>query len=190
MKNNIFYILQYLRRYKLDNPNFGRKCGQVVACLYGLNRIHNVSLCKHFPALKIRISIIPILIIAICFNGLSSLSKEHDYDFSESVSEEEYRAAIRAGCKDIKVKSPALAATLGILPGGGAFYTGDPATGTHDLLLWPFSAFWGPFTARDIAKERNRSATIEYCKKMHSINDSLNEQDNNSLPSNSDEAEF
>jgi len=39
---------------------------------------------------------------------------------------------------------PTAAAFLGILPGGGSFYTGNIGIGIVNLLLWPYSILWDP----------------------------------------------
>ena len=85
------------------------------------------------------------------------------YDIVDRLNED-YNTAIKAGCEDKIVKKPGLAAGLGILPGGGSFYTGNIGVGVLDLLLWPFSVLWDPFVAHGKAKERNKFATVEFCK--------------------------
>jgi hypothetical protein len=39
----------------------------------------------------------------------------------------------------VQEKSPGAAAALGVLPGGGSFYTRQYGMGVVDLLLWPYS---------------------------------------------------
>lgn len=60
------------------------------------------------------------------------------------VQRAEYRAMQEQGVA-VQDKKPKLAAALGVLPGGGSFYTHQWALGALDLLLWPFSIAWDPF---------------------------------------------
>lgn len=61
----------------------------------------------------------------------------------------------------VKVKSPGGALALGLLPGGGSFYTGKVALGILDLLLWAPSAIWDGPIAYTTAKRINYDATAE-----------------------------
>ena len=62
-------------------------------------------------------------------------------------------------------KSPGLAAGLGLLPGGGSFYTGEIGAGIVDLLFWPLSMFWDPIVGLNAAEMRNYVATRRQQKK-------------------------
>lgn len=53
---------------------------------------------------------------------------------------------------------------LGLLPGGGSFYTGQVGFGILDLLFWPASICWDPFVGRDGAKQDNWNATDSYVR--------------------------
>lgn len=59
-------------------------------------------------------------------------------------------------------KSPALAAVLNILPGGGDIYNGEWSGFVLDFLLWPISPIWaipqGAITAHNI----NKAYTIAF----------------------------
>ena len=64
--------------------------------------------------------------MAGCATGITS-NQKREY--------EEYRAMGLAA----KEKNVALATGLGILPGGGSFYTRNYGLGVLNLLLWPYS---------------------------------------------------
>ncbi|SEQ74329.1 MULTISPECIES: hypothetical protein [Pseudomonas] len=59
----------------------------------------------------------------------------------------------------VQEKSPGLAAGLGLLPGGGSFYTREYGFGVVNLLLWPLSIIWDPVGGYDTAKVINYQAT-------------------------------
>lgn len=59
----------------------------------------------------------------------------------------------------VQEKSPGLAAGLGLLPGGGSFYTREYGFGVVNLLLWPLSIIWDPVGGYDAAKVINYQAT-------------------------------
>lgn len=83
--------------------------------------------------------------------------------------EKQYKKALNAGCEPIEVKNPATATTMGLLPGGGAFYTGQVGLGIVDALTWPFSVLWDMPLAGKRAVQRNREMTIENCKELGKI---------------------
>jgi len=60
----------------------------------------------------------------------------------------------------IEEKDPKLAAALGILPGGGSFYTGEIGLGIVNLAAWPYSILWDPISGSDAAKKHNFYATV------------------------------
>lgn len=77
----------------------------------------------------------------------------------------------------VNEKSPALAAGLGLLPGGGAFYTGETGVGIIGLIFWPVSILWEPFVSLDTAQMRNYNATYRQQKnKMLRALKALNEE--------------
>lgn len=59
----------------------------------------------------------------------------------------------------IEEKNPALGAGLGLLPGGGSFYARSPGIGTVNLLLWPASILWDPFSGYVGSKAINYDTT-------------------------------
>ena len=75
----------------------------------------------------------------------------------------------------VEEKSVGAAAALGILPGGGSFYTENYGVGVANLLFWPISVLWDPVSgywgAQSInyyatkqkvdAEKRNKLQTIE-----------------------------
>ena len=56
-------------------------------------------------------------------------------------------------------KNVALAAGLGILPGGGSFYTRNYGLGVVNLLFWPLSICWDPLSGANGATYINYYAT-------------------------------
>ena len=78
---------------------------------------------------------------------------------------DEYHKAMEQKCAPVVVKRPEVAAILGLLPGGGLFYTGDNSRAVRDMLLWPFGSFlWDPIFAYRSAKMLNMRATVEMCR--------------------------
>lgn len=65
----------------------------------------------------------------------------------------------------VKEKDPATGALLGILPGGGSFYSRNPGLGIVNLLFWPVSILWDPVSGHDGAKAINYNATKHKLKK-------------------------
>lgn len=62
----------------------------------------------------------------------------------------------------VEEKKPGLAAGLGILPGGGSFYTRHIGLGVVNLLLWPLSILWDPVSGYDGAQYINYFTTKAY----------------------------
>ena len=78
----------------------------------------------------------------------------------------------------VQEKSPVVAGFLGILPGGGSFYTRQYGYGAANLALWPFSVAWDPFNGVGGARDLNYDATMMKVRKarksaMKSIDDKL-----------------
>lgn len=59
----------------------------------------------------------------------------------------------------VEEKNPSTAAALGILPGGGSFYTRNVGLGIVNLLFWPLSICWDPVSGHDGAESINYFAT-------------------------------
>lgn len=78
----------------------------------------------------------------------------------------------------VEEKNPGAAAALGILPGGGSFYTGQYGLGVVDLLFWPLSILWDPINGYSAANVTNYYATkedvrIRIAKDMDSLDEKL-----------------
>lgn len=93
-------------------------------------------------------TLIAILLI-LAVTGCGSLSKHEQAQYSAWEESEQL----------IKEKKPQAALWLGLLPGGGSWYTNQYALGFADLLLWPISAFWDGPNAMLSAYRRNYEAT-------------------------------
>ncbi len=59
----------------------------------------------------------------------------------------------------VEEKSVGAAAALGILPGGGSFYTENYGVGVANLLFWPISVLWDPVSGYWGAQSINYYAT-------------------------------
>lgn len=68
-------------------------------------------------------------------------------------------ASYRANNLAVEEKNPALAAGLGILPGGGSFYGRAYGYGVLNLLLWPVSILWDPVSGYSAAESINYQAS-------------------------------
>ncbi len=64
----------------------------------------------------------------------------------------------------VEEKNPKVATALGILPGGGSFYTRQWGLGVADLLLWPWSIAWDPFIGHSGAESINYEVSRAYVK--------------------------
>lgn len=90
--------------------------------------------------------ILTILILTGCAKGLNSVEKR------------EYAAFEHDGVL-IEEKNPTVGAVLGILPGFGSFYVGEPGYGIVNLLFWPVSILWDPVSGYDGSMSINYDIT-------------------------------
>lgn len=74
----------------------------------------------------------------------------------------------RAKGLEVTEKHPGTGAALGILPGGGSFYTRHYGLGAVNLLLWPISILWDPISGHDGAESINYYATKAHVNKKQS----------------------
>lgn len=117
-----------------------------------------------------RFTIIAFLLMLVLLNSTPSFAD----DYSDRLLEKKYRKALNIGCEDIRIKDPAKAAVLGLLPGGGSFYTRDVGLGITDLLLWPFSPIWDMPLANKRATRLNKQETVLSCEeKGHNLHSEL-----------------
>ena len=75
-------------------------------------------------------------------------------------------AAMQAQGVAVEEKKPKVAAALGVLPGGGSFYTRQWGMGVVDLLLWPWSIIWDPFIGYSGAEAINYDVSRGYVKRL------------------------
>lgn len=78
----------------------------------------------------------------------------------------------------VEEKNVGAAAALGLLPGGGSFYTRNYGIGVVNLLFWPASILWDPFSGMNGAKSINYYATKAVVSKherhdLNQLDDSL-----------------
>jgi hypothetical protein len=104
-------------------------------------------------------SLFLVFVLSFFFNNICSAKT-----YGDLIQEKKYREALRVGCDDIKRKNTSTAVVLGLLPGGGSFYTGEIGLGIADLLLWPFSPIWDMPLAGKKAIEINMTETIMACE--------------------------
>ena len=82
-----------------------------------------------------------------------------------SGGQEKELASYKAKGLYVEEKSIGGAAALGILPGGGAFYTRHYGLGIANLCLWPISILWDPVSGVWGAESINYYATKEKVEK-------------------------
>ncbi len=80
-----------------------------------------------------------------------------------SMQRSEYQAMKHAGVA-VEEKDPVLGVVLGVLPGGGSFYTRQWGLGVADLLLWPTSILWDPFAGHSGAEVINYDVSRAHVK--------------------------
>ena len=100
--------------------------------------------------MKDRILTLALLALACLFTtNCAGLSQGEQVD---------YEMMMESGLEPLTPKSPAAAAGLNILPGGGDIYNGKWGAFALDFLLWPWSIAWavpqGAITANGINEER------------------------------------
>jgi hypothetical protein len=98
-------------------------------------------------------TIIAVLLTAALFGCATSLTSEQ---------KREYRVLEAKGLT-VQEKNPGAGAALGILPGGGSFYARSYGCGVLNLVLWPASVLWDPFSGYE------GSLTINYYATMASV---------------------
>lgn len=96
------------------------------------------------------------LIAGVCFLGVALLTGCATP--LNSAQKQELQAYQAKGLA-VEEKNPGTAAALGILPGGGSFYTRNAGLGIVNLLLWPLSICWDPVSGHDGAESINYFAT-------------------------------
>ncbi len=82
-----------------------------------------------------------------------------------SMQRSEYQSMKLAGLA-VEEKNPVLATALGVLPGGGSFYTRQWGLGVADFLLWPTSILWDPFAGHSGAEVINYDITKAHLKQV------------------------
>lgn len=97
-----------------------------------------------------RIKTIIILFLAVLASGCAT--------GLNSVQNMEYRN-MEANKVLIQEKNPTTGAVLGLLPGGGSFYAGEPGYGIVNLLFWPLSILWDPISGYQGSKAINYAIT-------------------------------
>jgi hypothetical protein len=67
--------------------------------------------------------------------------------------------AYRAKGYYVEEKKVGLAIGLGLLPGGGSFYSREYGLGVLNLLVWPLSVLWDPISGYNASQKINYYAT-------------------------------
>jgi hypothetical protein len=102
--------------------------------------------------------IMPLLLVSACVSGLNGIQSQ------------ELKAYEVRGLK-VMENDETVAAWLGLLPGGGSFYTGNPGYGIINLLFWPLSIAWDPISGINGAQSNNYAITKEHVRRLQ--NDEL-----------------
>lgn len=105
---------------------------------------------KSFSRLLLLVSI---LLVSNCAGGITSAQKRESTSY-------------KAKGLYIEEKKVGLATGLGILPGGGSFYTREYGIGVVNLILWPFSILWDPLSGQRAAERINYYATKEHVESL------------------------
>jgi hypothetical protein len=122
-----------------------------------------------------KIIIITAIFSTGCASGLSSMQSQ------ELLGYESKGLAIEE-------KSTGTAAVLGLLPGGGSFYTRQYGFGALNLLLWPYSVLWDPISGYNGAQEINYFATTTSVNKLK--NAEISELDDQLMKKNIDNIQY
>lgn len=88
----------------------------------------------------------------------------------------------------VEEKNPGLGAALGILPGGGSFYTGHYGIGFVNLLLWPISVFWEPINGYNASRSTNYAVSVYKLKKDKRV--AMNALDNKRIAGQLDDKTY
>ncbi len=91
---------------------------------------------------KLIVALLLCFSLASCVTGLSR-SEENEYVMYKKKS------------LDADIKNKYVGAGLGLLPGGGSFYTGHAMYGVGNLLLWPASILWDPMNGYNGSEKIN-----------------------------------
>ncbi|MCM2129812.1 hypothetical protein [Larsenimonas rhizosphaerae] len=111
---------------------------------------------KHF------IRVMPILGLLLMTAGLtgcaSGLSEQQQREYA--IYKERGQARV--------VKDPDSGAILGMLPGGGSWYTGNYGAAALNTALWPLSMLWDPANGYNAATSANYLATKSWLQEQQS----------------------
>ena len=97
-----------------------------------------------------------LVLLSSCVSGISSAEKR------------EY-AIYQKKNYDLETKNKYVGAGLGLLPGGGSFYSGHILIGLGDLLLWPVSVLWDPINGYNGAEKINFDNTKEFVNRKKEL---------------------
>jgi hypothetical protein len=100
---------------------------------------------------------IPLIVLSAfataCASGITNVQKQE-------------LNSLRAKGYYVEEKSVGTSAAMGILPGGGSFYTRNYGLGIVNLLFWPISVLWDPVSGTNGAESLNYSATKANVEKL------------------------
>lgn len=69
----------------------------------------------------------------------------------------------------VEEKHPGVGAALGLLPGGGSFYTRHYVLGVTNLIFWPLSILWDPYNGYQSAQTINYYSTKASVERAKSV---------------------
>lgn len=96
--------------------------------------------------MKKTVLLLTCFLLSSCVSGLSR-SEENEY------------AMYKTKQMNVEIKNKYVGAGLGLLPGGGSFYTGHAMYGIGNLLLWPVSILWDPINGYNGSEKINYENT-------------------------------
>ncbi|MCM2972165.1 hypothetical protein [Larsenimonas suaedae] len=99
----------------------------------------------------------PLILLALALTGCAS--------GLNAQQQQEYAMYKERGQVQV-VKDPDSSAILGMLPGGGSWYTGNYGVAALNTALWPLSMLWDPANGYNAATSANYLATRSYLQEQ------------------------
>lgn len=94
-----------------------------------------------------------VLILSGCASGINGSQKAELETYS------------RRGLA-VEEKNTTAAMALGLLPGGGSFYSREYGLGVVNLIFWPLSIFWDPFSGYNASEKINYVETKAHVEEL------------------------
>lgn len=136
---------------KSENKNRALQTPHEITEIIPSRCLHLLALQSKFFSMKIltrAVPIIALITLSSCASGITAAQKRESSSY-------------KAKGLYVEEKKVGLATWLGLLPGGGSFYTREYAIGVLNLLVWPASVLWDPISGSRAAETINYYATRE-----------------------------